>query len=176
VTTQDVQTNGTRAGKSSTSNNRLRRSLIAAAAIAVLAAAFGTGALVGTSQAGDEPASVNAPDIVRQWGQAFVAEDREALAALYAEPATFSCRAFDFTIDSREIVDVVMHDATDFTQFEPTSVIVGDEMIVAEYDVVAISPSGKDVSTPLIAVFDVAPNGLLAASTIDYDRAAMFPG
>jgi hypothetical protein len=147
--------------------------LLVAAGIAALTALFGVGVLVGSSQV--ENGSVEAPAIVNQWGEAFVAEDREALAALYAEEATFNCRAWNLSIDSGEIAGVVMHDTTDFLVLDPTTVLVGEEMIVVEYDVVAISPSGKDVATPLIAVFDVAPNGLLAASTIDYDRTAMFP-
>ena len=150
--------------------------LLVLAVVVALAAGFGVGVLVGSSEAEDETETIDVPDIVQQWGAAFVAEDREALAALYVDDATFNCRAFDFTIGHDEITDVVMHDATDFIEFEPTTVLAGDEIIVVEYDVVAVSPSGRDVSTPLIAVFDITPNGLLAASTIDYDRAELFPG
>ena len=145
-----------------------------AAVIGVVA--LGVGLLLGTFLGGgDDPAAVETADIVDDWGDAFVAEDPEALAALYADGATFNCRAWDFTIDAEEIPDIVMGDGTDFTEFEPTSVLVGDEIVVAEYMVAAVSPSGRSVSTPLIAVFDVASDGLLAGSTIDYDRAAMFP-
>lgn len=42
-----------------------------------------------------------------------------------------------------------------FTEFRPTTVLVGDEIIAVEYRVSAESPSGKSVSTPMIAVFDV---------------------
>jgi hypothetical protein len=154
--------------------NTVRPWLLVAAGIVALAAAFGVGALVGSGQV--EKGSVEAPAIVTQWGEAFAAEDREALAALYAENGTFSCRAWNFSVDSGEIAAVVMHDTTDFIVVDPTTVLVGEEIIVVEYDVAAISPSGKDVATPLIAVFEVAPNGLFAASTIDYDRTAMFPG
>jgi hypothetical protein len=146
-----------------------------------LIALTGVGALVGGVLIGlliggdDEPAAGGTADIVDEWGAAFVAEDSQALAALYADGATFNCRAWDFTIDAEEIPDVVMGDGTDFTEFEPTTVLVGDEIVVAEYMVAAVSPSGHQVSTPLLAVFDVEPNGLLAGSTIDYDRAAMFP-
>lgn len=134
------------------------------------------GVLIGLVIGGDdEPAAVETADIVDEWGAAFVAEDSQALAELYADGATFNCRAWDFTIDAAEIPDVVMGDGTDFTEFEPTTVLVADEIIVAEYMVAAVSPSGQQISTPLLAVFDVAPNGLLAGSTIDYDRAAMFP-
>lgn len=154
----------------------MRPWLLAVALVVVLAAAVGVGVLVGSNASDDDTEVIEVPDIAERWGAAFVAEDRDALAALYAEDATFNCRAFDFSIDRDEITDVVMHDATDFIEFEPTTVLAGDEIIVVEYDVVAVSPSGQDVSTPMVAVFDVAPNGLLAASTIDYDRAALFPG
>jgi ketosteroid isomerase-like protein len=160
----------------------VRTWLLVVAVVAALAVAFGVGLLVGSGGNGDDSETTadaettDVPDIVEQWGDAFVAEDRDALAALYTTDATFNCRAFDFTIGSDEITDVVMHDGTDFVEFEPTSVLVGDEVVVVEYDVVAVSPSGRDVSTPLIAVFDVTPDGLLAASTIDYDRAELFPG
>lgn len=144
---------------------------------AALACGVLIGALVGGDDGpGDEgPGTAETPPVVDEWGAAFVDEDPEALAALYADDATFNCRAWDFTIDAEEIPDVVMGDGTDFLEFEPTTVLVGDEVIVAEYAVTAVSPSGQSVSTPLLAVFDVAPGGLLAGSTIDYDRAAMFP-
>mgnify|MGYP001813929962 FL=1 len=146
------------------------------AVVVGLAAAFGLGTWVGSGATEDDTKSVEVPALVNEWGAAFVNEDPDALAALYNQGTTFNCRAWDFTIDRDEIVDVVMHDETDFTAFEPTTVLIGDEIITVEYAVTAISPSGQSVSTPLLAVLDVAPNGLLAGSTIDYDRAAMFPG
>jgi hypothetical protein len=154
---------------------RWRRWPAVVAVIVGLAAAFGLGAWVGSSATETDTESVEVPAIVNDWGAAFVHEDRDALAALYNDGATFNCRAWDFTIDRDEIVDVVMHGETDFTAFEPTTVLVGDEIITVEYAVTAISPSGQSIATPLLAVFDVAPNGLLSASTIDYDRVAMFP-
>jgi hypothetical protein len=153
-------------------NYGVRWWLIAVLGVAALAGGVLIGFVIGGD---DEPAADESADIVDEWGAAFVAEDPQALAALYADGATFNCRAWDFTIDAEEIPDVVMGDGTDFTEFEPTTVLVGDEIIVAEYMVAAVSPSGQQISTPLLAVFDVAPNGLLAGSTIDYDRAAMFP-
>lgn len=97
------------------------------------------------------------------------------LAAVYAEGGAFNCRAFDFTIDREMIADVVMDDETDFTEFQPTTVLVGDEIIAVEYLVIAESPSGQSVSTPLIAVFDVDESGLITQSMVDYDRRKMFP-
>ena len=146
--------------------------LVAVIGVVALVAGLVLGVFLGRN---DEPAAVESADIVDDWGAAFVNEDPEALAALYADGATFNCRAWDFTIDAEEIPDVVMGDGTDFTKFEPTTVLVGDEIVVAEYKVAAVSPSGRPVSTPLIAVFDIESDGLLAGSTIDYDRAAMFP-
>lgn len=152
-----------------------RRYWIVAAVIAAVAAAFGVGALLGSVWLDDEPESVEAPAIVNQWGDAFVAGSPEALAALYAEGAAFNCRAFDFTISDEKIVDVVLSDETDFTEFKPTTVLVGDEIIAVEYLVHAESPSGKEISTPLIAILDVDDSGLISRSTIDYDRGEMFP-
>jgi len=153
-------------------DHRVRGWLVAVIGVVALMG----GLLLGIFLGGDEePASVETADIVDDWGAAFVAEDPEALAALYSDGATFNCRAWDFTIDAEEIPDVVMGDGTDFTEFEPTTVLVGDEIVVVEYVVAAVSPSGRPVSTPLIAVFDIASDGLLAGSTMDYDRAVMFP-
>ena len=164
---QEAPTNQARSHRPKTRWHRVRHGLtVAAAATATLLSSCGSD---------DEPAAVETPVIVDEWGAAFVAEDAIALAALYGEGATFNCRAWDFTIGEGEIPDVVMGDGTDFTEFAPTTVIVGDEIIVAEYMVTAVSPSGQSISTPLLAVFDVGPDGLLAGSTIDYDRAAMFP-
>ena len=140
-----------------------------------IVAAFGVGALLGSVWLDDEPQSVEVPAIVNQWGDAFVAGSPEALAALYAEGGAFNCRAFDFTITDEEIADVVLGDETDFTEFKPTTVLVGDEIIAVEYLVRAESPSGRKVSTPLIAIFDVDDSGLINRSTIDYDREEMFP-
>jgi hypothetical protein len=151
------------------------RWLVVVAVVAGLAAAFGLGAWVGSRTTENTPESAEVPGMVNDWGAAFVNGDSEALAALYNDGATFNCRAWDFTIDRDEITDVVRLDETDFTAFEPTTVLVGDEIITVEYAVTAISPSGQAIATPLLAVFDVAPNGLLTGSTIDYDRAAMFP-
>ncbi len=64
---------------------------------------------------------------------------------------------------------------TNAIEFKPTTVLVGDEIIAAEYMVSAQSPSGKGVSTPLIAVFDIDASGMIVRSTIDYDRQEMFP-
>lgn len=149
---------------------------IAAVAVVVLGAlVFGVWALV-DSDGADELESVEAPEIVTQWGEAFVAGDPEGLAALYAEGGAFNCRAFDFTIGREEIPDVVMGDETDFTEFKPTTVLVGDEIIAVEYMVSAVSPvSGERISTPLLAVFDVDADGLIRQSTIDYDPEEMFP-
>ena len=144
-------------------------------AVVVGAVAFGLGAIVGSGGSDDLAEPVAAPEVVDEWGGAFVAGDPQALAALYGEGATFNCRAFDFTIGSEEIADVVLGDETDFTAFKPTTVLAGDEIIAVEYLVSAESPSGKSVSTPLIAVFDVDENGLIKRSTIDYDRREMFP-
>ncbi len=144
-------------------------------AVAAGALGFWLGTLVASDGAGDETESTEAPGFVDQWGAAFVAGDPDALAGLYADGAAFSCRAFDFTINSEEIADVFMGDGTDFTEFKPTAVLVGDEIITVEYIVSATSPSGEGNSTPLIAVFDVEENGLIARSTIDYDRREMFP-
>ncbi len=152
--------------------HRVRWWLVVVVGVVALAGGVLIGILI---DGGDEPSTVGTADIVDEWGAAFVAEDAEALAALYSEGGTFNCRAWDFTIDAEEIPDVVMGDGTDFLEFEPTTVLVGDEIVVAEYMVTAVSPSGEPISTPLIAVFDVASDGLLTGSTIDYDRTAMFP-
>ena len=169
-------TEGTVQGEAATEREHgVRRWLRVAAVFAAVLVAFVLGALVGSGDSDGEPAAMETPDIVEDWGAAFVAEDRQALAGLYGEGATFNCRAWNFTIGGEEIADVVMHDDTDFIAFEPTTVLVGDEIVVAEYMVTAVSPSGRDVSTPLIAVFDITTDGSLAGSTIDYDRAAMFP-
>jgi len=124
--------------------------IAAAAILAVLA--FVVGVVVGSADIGDDVR--DAPAVVGQWSEAFVSGDPEALTALHAESGTFNCRAFDFTIGRNEIVDVVMQDETDFTEFKPTTVLVGDEIIAVEYQVSATSPSGKEVTTPLLAVFD----------------------
>lgn len=148
--------------------------ILVAAAVGLALVAFGLGAVVGASGT-DELKAEETPEVVNKWGEAFVAEDPEALAELYADGAAFNCRAFDFTITRDQIADVVMSDETDFTEFKPTTVLVGDEIIAVEYMVKAKSPLGGDVSTPLIAVFDVDESGLIARSTIDYDQREMFP-
>ena len=117
--------------------------LVAVIGVVALVAGLLLGIFLGRN---DEPAALESADIVDDWGAAFVNEDPEALAALYADGATFNCRAWDFTIDAEEIPDVVMGDGTDFTEFEPTTVLVGDEIVVAEYKVAAVSPSGRGPS------------------------------
>jgi hypothetical protein len=152
------------------------RPLIAVVAAVVLGAlAFGLGVTVGSDGADDEVDSVEAPDVVNRWGEAFVAGDPGELAALYSEGATFNCRAFDFTIGKEKIADVVMGDESAFSEVKPTTVLVGDEIVAVEYMVRRQSPSGEDISTPLIAVFDIDDDGLIVGSTIDYDRREMFP-
>lgn len=141
----------------------------------LLGAVFGLGVVVGSGGDDDEADGVSPPEVVTAWGGAFVSGDSEALAALYAEGGAFNCRAFDFTIDREMIADVVLNDETNFTEFQPTTVLVGDEIIAVEYLVSAESPSGESVSTPMIAVFDVDESGLITKSMIDYNRREMFP-
>ena len=172
--TQEAPANEVRPQGPEANRRRVRPWLILTV-VAAATAAFGLGVLVGSGDSDGEPTTVETPAIVDDWGAAFVAEDPQALAALYADGATFNCRAWDFTIGGEEISDVVMGDGTDFTEFEAMTVLAGEEIIVAEYMVTAVSPAGQSISTPLIAVFDVTADGLLAGSTIDYDRAAMFP-
>ena len=153
--------------------------LIVAAVLALV-----VGSAIGWWLGSDGEESVETPDVVERWAEAWVSGDYEGLDALYAQDAVFVTPTDQW---SRGVIRAAALETmanTDFSALEREATIVGDDVIVVEYTVrgthdytvrgTDVRP-GVPVETQLVAVFEVDADGLLARSTVYFDESEMFP-